>query len=531
MKNRLPLSALWLVIPSLISPLGGQSMSVLELEKSSNLNIWERVTITPEMISDSGKLQIPPVGPQQFYRMKTRLLELPLISIQPLATTGVEEGESVTFMVGSQGDGLSYQWYVGQSGDTSQPISGATTQSYNTGAVNADTFYWVQIINDAGSTNSETASVTINRPPTITTQPSSQTIVTGNTATLTVSAAGSAPFVYQWFQGNLNLPTNPVGENSFTFTSPVLTTTTNYWVKITNAFGEVNSNSVTVTVNSAAPSNMTLIPAGAFAMGDSLDSLSDAPTRTVTLDDFYVGNNEVTKGEWDEVRIWGLSNGYTDLAEGSGKAVNHPVQNITWYDVVKWCNARSEKDGLTPVYFVNDERTTLYKTGDASLTNAQVSWTANGYRLPTEAEWEKAARGGLSGKRFPWGDTISHSQANYYASSGYSYDLSGSLNNFHPTYATGSQIYTSPVGAFAANGYGLNDMTGNVMEWCWDWYDTYPVGAQTNPRGASSGSFRVYRGGGWDREAKDCRIASRSYNFQWFFEYNVGLRIVRSSIP
>src|SRR5215212_2223216 len=92
------------------------------------------------------------------------------------------------------------------------------------------------------------------------------------------------------------------------------------------------------------------------------------------------------------------------------KATNHPVNNVSWYDAVKWCNARSEKDGLTPCYYSNVGLTVVYKTG---RTEPYVRWTANGYRLPTEAEWEKAARGGLVGKRYPFGDSIDGSQANY----------------------------------------------------------------------------------------------------------------------
>lgn len=287
--------------------------------------------------------------------------------------------------------------------------------------------------------------------------------------------------------------------------------------------------SVLLTTNSLkAIEGFSLIPAGSFTMGDSLDGISDAPTRTVTLDAFYMGKYEVTKAEWDEVRTWGLSNGYTDLSAGSGKASNHPVQSITWYDMVKWCNARSQKEGLTPVYYTNDAQTTIYKTGSVNVTNEQVKWAANGYRLPTEAEWEKAARGGLSGKRFPSGDTISHSQANYHASSNYSYDLSGSVDYYHPTYATGSQPYTSPVGAFAANGYGLYDMAGNVWEWCWDWYGTYAAGSQTNPHGSSSGTNRVGRGGGWGNYAS-CRVAGRSYSDSAFSDDAVGFRVARSA--
>lgn len=135
-------------------------------------------------------------------------------------------------------------------------------------------------------------------------------------------------------------------------------------------------------------------------------------------------------------------------------------------------------------------------------------WSANGYRLPTEAEWEVAAQGGLSGKRFPWGDTISQSQANYKASTIYAYDLSGAVNDFHPTYKTGEIPYTSPLGSFAANGYGLCDMAGNMWQWCWDWYGIPYVGG-TDPRGALAGSNRVQRGGQSNFGANLARIAFR----------------------
>jgi formylglycine-generating enzyme required for sulfatase activity len=331
---------------------------------------------------------------------------------------------------------------------------------------------------------------------------------------------------------NANIVFGGSGANRTVTVTPASSQTGTATITVTVSDGSLSaSDTFLLTVNSAAPTGFALIPQGAFTMGDSLDGDSNAPTRTVTLDAFYMGKYEVTKAEWDEVCTWGLSNGYTDLAAGSGKASNHPVHSITWYMMVKWCNARSQKEGLTPAYYTNDAQTTIYKTGSVNVTNAQVKWSASGYRLPTEAEWEKAARGGLSGKRFPWGDTISHSQANYYASSSYSYDSSGSVNNYHPTYATGSTPYNSPVGAFAANGYGLFDMAGNVYEWCWDWYGTYAAGSQTNPRGTTSGAIRVCRGGSWDIGADGSRVAFRSsYDPTRSFN-NIGFRVLRSLAP
>jgi formylglycine-generating enzyme required for sulfatase activity len=267
-----------------------------------------------------------------------------------------------------------------------------------------------------------------------------------------------------------------------------------------------------IATDSAAPAGMVLIPAGNYQMGNSTNSeeggTEELPVHTVYVSGFYMDRYEVTKQLWDDVRLWNGGNGY-ELSAGSGKEASHPVHRVSWYDAVKWCNARSQRDGLVPVYYTDDAQTMIYKTGSVNVTNAQVKWNANGYRLPTEAEWEKAARGGLNAQRFPWGATITHSQANYNSSAGYSYDVSPT-RNYHPTYAVGGFPYTSPVGSFAPNGYGLYEMAGNVWEWCWDWLGDYSSSFSSDPQGPSSGSARVRRGGSWFGYALDARVVRRT---------------------
>jgi formylglycine-generating enzyme required for sulfatase activity len=277
---------------------------------------------------------------------------------------------------------------------------------------------------------------------------------------------------------------------------------------------DASGNILGVTQVSTPPLGMVLIPAGAFTMGNSIAADTDitdaAPVNTM-VSAFYMDVNEVTLSQWQAVYFWAKDNGYTDLPAGGGKGANHPVHTVSWYDCVKWCNARSEQAGKVPVYYTNDAQTTVYKTGNVDVSNAQVKWTANGYRLPTEAEWEKASRGGRNGQRFPWGNTITQNLANYNGATG-SYDYDLGPNGFNATGSVdGISPATSPVGSFAMNGYGLNDITGNMFEWCWDWYGT-PNAGGTDPHGASTGSTRVGRGGSWYISASYARCAKRDFS-------------------
>ena len=287
-----------------------------------------------------------------------------------------------------------------------------------------------------------------------------------------------------------------------------------------------------VAATNAIPTNtadgMALIPAGTFTMGDTLDGEIDAIPTNVYVSAFYMDTNLVSSSLWQPVYDWATTNaGYHfDNAGGFIMNTKHPITLINWYDCVKWCNARSQKAGLTPVYYLDAAMTQVYTNGRVF---PYVNWSANGYRLATEAEWEKSARGGLAGKRFPWGDTISGAQANYYGNtSGYSYDLGP--NGWNPLGSNpGSAPNTTPVGAFAPNGYGLYDMAGNVDQWVWDFYGTaYGQPTANNPTGPANGTSKTFRGGTAGTEAKAVRCAQRQGGVVvTSTSNNIGFRSVR----
>lgn len=204
------------------------------------------------------------------------------------------------------------------------------------------------------------------------------------------------------------------------------------------------------------PKYMAWIDGGNVELGSANIAKYVCPVHSNFISGFWIDVTEVTKVKWDEVYNWAITNGYAFDNPGSGKARNHPVQTVDWYDCVKWCNARSEKDGRTPAYYTTSMLVTgkVYRTGRVDVQVDWVRWDS-GYRLPTEAEWEKASRGNQQRQLFPWsGDMIQHAQANYFSTSLNANDTS-LTRGFHPTYVTGGEPYTSPVGSFAGNGYGL----------------------------------------------------------------------------
>ncbi|MHC6203543.1 formylglycine-generating enzyme family protein [Breznakiellaceae bacterium SP9] len=222
------------------------------------------------------------------------------------------------------------------------------------------------------------------------------------------------------------------------------------------------------------------IPAGSFTMrspsSETERSSDEGPQHRVSISrPFYMSKYAVTQKEW--VTVMGSNPSYF-------KGANLPVELVSWYDVIDYCNKRSQKEGLTPAYTRNGDSVTWNKS-------------ANGYRLPTEAEWEYACRAGTT-TPFSTGNNITTSQANYDGNYPYNGNAKGVFRE-----------KTTPVGSFAPNSWGLYDMHGNVWEWCWDCYGDYSSANQTDPGGAASGSVRVVRGSSWCDDGQFLRSAFR----------------------
>lgn len=258
-----------------------------------------------------------------------------------------------------------------------------------------------------------------------------------------------------------------------------------------------------------APENFVLVKGGSFEMGSPDTEAwrsADEIQHTVTVSDFYMSVYELTQAEYREMIG-------ENPSSFSGDEL--PVENISWADAIRYCNARSEKEKLTPAYIIDGQ---------------SITWdrSANGYRLPTEAEWEYACRAGTA-TPFNTENSISAEEANYYGH--YPYEI-------EDNYFSQENLSTKPgeyrqatvaVNSFSPNKWGLYNMHGNVGEWVWDYYGAYSTEAQTDPAGAESGTLRVYRGGGWNDFAKNMRSAYRAALAEDKGSFNIGIRLVRNA--
>lgn len=261
-----------------------------------------------------------------------------------------------------------------------------------------------------------------------------------------------------------------------------------------------------------------LIKAGTFQMGSTAGESDEEPVHEVTLTkNFYMSKYEVTQGEYEKYCTYGGSSPSSRYGDGD----KYPAYNVSWYDALVYCNKRSIDEGLTPCYRINEETDptkwgTVPTSSDSTWNAVVCDWEADGYRLPTEAEWEYAARAG---------DTSTSSRI-------YSGPYDSSVLFEYAWYNNNSNDTTHEVGTKKANSFGLYDMSGNVGEMCWnrktDEYDTTTEGGN-DPTGATSGSNRVFRGGSWYYFAYIASVSYRKNFSPDMYVSSLGFRVVRPS--
>jgi formylglycine-generating enzyme required for sulfatase activity len=380
-----------------------------------------------------------------------------------------------------------------------------------------------------------TATVTVITVSSVTVSPDTAVVVKGGTNTFSATVAGTGDPAQ-----TVNWKVNSTAGT--TISDGILNvasgeTATSLTVTATSTVDGTKFDTATVTL----PLYTDMVPATTTTVtitGDSAYYYDSSPdnnkgvfiqNRTVTLSPFSIAKYETTYQLWYTVRQWATtSGGYTFAHPGregdngsdgaaptsAGTDKYEPVTEISWRDAVGGCNAYSEMSRKQPVY--RDASTAVLKDSTASVESLVdlTKWEGkNGYRLPTEAEWEYAARGGgmpsTSGTfAYKWAGTNNQ----------------GALRNY-AWYSDYSAYATHPVGRKTANGLGLYDMSGNVWEWCWDWYGTVSGEMITDPTGPGSGTVRVIRGSGWRHFVNNCAVAFRGESVPDSIDDNVGFRL------
>ena len=296
--------------------------------------------------------------------------------------------------------------------------------------------------------------------------------------TVSFSVGATNVSSYQWRKYGYDIVGATNSVLNFTNVQPV--DLGDYQVVVANSVSSLTSSVARLMIKGVGDGvyqGMSFVPKGSYQMGGALITY-----HQVNISNFAIDSYEVTVGDWNNVAKWALTNGYRDLILAPTSSIfGLPVGGLNWYDVVKWCNAKSEMLGLIPAYFTDAEMTKVYRDGEIDPV---VKWSA-GYRLPTEAEWEKAARGGVEGKKYPWGsDYIDGSMANYFETG------KGRL---------------LPVGMYKPNRFGLYDTSGNLWEWVWNTTADFDMSID-DPRGSVLSWGRMSRGGSWFDQVSEMHV-------------------------
>ncbi len=277
----------------------------------------------------------------------------------------------------------------------------------------------------------------------------------------------------------------------------------------------------TYHVNVIRDRNMKYIPGGTFQMGSTTGHSDEKPVHTVSVSSFWMDKTEVTQSEYSTLMAStypGFSAPFWNSSYGKGS--NYPAYYVNWYDAVLYCNARSKRDGLDTVYSYTSIKD--IPGNDCKLEGLFIDLSKEGFRLPTEAEWEYAARAGTTTEYY-WGNDSVEATVKQYA-----WYKKNALEKYWTT-PHAEKEGTQPVATKLSNGFGLYDMSGNLWEWCNDWYERayYASSLESDPVGPSSGWTRVMRGGSWFRNVAYLRLAFRNGNSpNGGFYYGSGFRVV-----
>ena len=348
----------------------------------------------------------------------------------------------------------------------------------------------------------------------LTADPATVEVAAASTVTCVATDPDGDALTYQW---NCDAGTLAGTGNAVTWTAPAAAGAATVTCAVSDGDHNV-SDSVDVTVfETVIPGTMVAVAGGSFSMGDAFaeGDAAEVPVHDVSLGAFTIGKYELTQGEWAQL----MDPATYDVGAGA----THPVYGVSWFAIIKYCNLRSLDEGLTPCYSIGGSTDPdawpampAYSSDPsfAAWNAVTCDWSAGGYRLPTEAEWEYAARGGAA-----------HAD-------NFRYSGSQTVGNV-AWYGDNAPDGVQPVGGKAPNQLGLHDMSGNLYEFCWDWFGpTYyttcdGLGTVTDPAGPGAGDMRVVRGGGWGGAASNCRVAGRFRDYPVSHFSHTGVRLVR----